>query len=85
MRSPRGSTELAEIGGVSRFPLPCSPTAGGWLGQRPSYTRIRWGDAPGTRRQTSVTRYFATSPGKVARVGLRGVLSCTRMPLSPTK
>jgi len=29
--------------------------------------------------------YFATNPGTVARVGKRGVLSCTSTPLSPTK
>ena len=34
---------------------------------------------------TSRDRYFADQPGSVARVGRRGVLSCTSTPLSPTK
>ena len=29
--------------------------------------------------------YFPVNPGNVARVGVRGVLSCTSTPLSPTK
>ncbi len=34
---------------------------------------------------SATTPHFAANPGSVARVGVRGVLSCTSTPLSPTK